>query len=90
VDHHLKVLQQNKTYDQMKNYHDSIALVAAAIMILAGSIAIGAGAIAEALPEHRGLQLGEFAEGAGKALLIGGCSFFVWVFCKYLSGQKRD
>lgn len=31
----------------MKNYNDSIALVAAAIVVLAGSIAIGAGAIAD-------------------------------------------
>lgn len=74
----------------MKNYNDSIALVAAAIVILAGSIAIGTGAIAEALPEHRGLQLGEFAEDAGRVLLIGGCIFFVWIFCRYLRGQKGD
>ena len=74
----------------MKNYNDSIALVAAAIVILAGSIAIGTGAIAEALPEHRGLRLGRVAEAAGNTLLTGGGIFFVWISFRYLRGGKGD
>jgi len=74
----------------MKNNNDSVALVAAALVILAGSIAIGTGAIAEALPDHRGLQLGWFAEAAGKVLLIGGGIFFIGIFLRYLSSWKRD
>ena len=74
----------------MNNNKDSVALVAAALVILAGSIAIGAGAIAEALPEHRGLRLGWFAEAAGKVLLIGGGIFFIGIYLRYLSGGKGD
>lgn len=74
----------------MKNHSDSIALMAAAVIILAGSIAIGAGAIAEAIPAHRGLNLGSFAENVGTALLIGGSVFFVWIFTRYLKSRNQD
>lgn len=72
----------------MKTGMDGISLLATSVVILAGAIAVGLGAIAEALPEHRGLNLGQSSETVGMTLTCAGAVLFLSILIKGLVSRN--
>ena len=70
----------------MHDNKDSITLVSVSLVIVAGAISLGLGSIARSHNRYRG----EFAEVAGKGLLIAGAFLFVLVLIKCLLGGRKE